>query len=385
MSRYFDEICKALEATLGTGEEIVHRGRLAQYWARRGDREKSKSEIARCRGSRDFFMKTEAVANINIAEAVLLASLGRLAESTTLARRALAMLRVGAPTSLETAGILGWVAHFEHLNQVDSDAILSLEDGFSSLPESNPSYWFRLLLTVADMLAFSGELDSARDWYRRARRAAELSGDEIAVAELTYNMAAYFCHETRIREAQHAVSEAEIGNCLRFVSTAKSYSGLRCGSDSEWMLRILEMQALMLDRRYQEVVVTADRDGYQDLLFLIREELRLLLRADVQLCFSRRSKDLVNIDEITDIAELTRSEIDAGDRGLIFSSLGAAASVVPGLSALSRRFFEQASECFSLNRLEQLRISDGLKGARFFNSGADLDAILFAPQRAITL
>jgi hypothetical protein len=239
-------------------------------------------------------------------------------------------------------------------------------------------------LTVADILAFSGELDHARDWYRRARRAAELSGDEIAVAELTYNMAAYFCHEMRIRDAQRATTKTELGNCLQLVSTAKSYSGLRCDSDSEWMLRILEMQALMLDRRFQDVSITAAGNGYQDLLFLVREELRLLLRADIQLCISKCAQGLVNIDEVTDIAELVRSEIDAGDRGLIFHSLGEAMSVVAGQAALSNRFYSQATECFSRNRLEQSRISDELKSARFFKSEGDLDIALFAPRGAVT-
>ena len=345
-------LIERLEAAVRSSKDPDSRAELmaqiACYQARVGEFDESERIRTELRSAYSDGHCPRVSIRIMCAESLLLfyRALDRAAARDRMFRANLLSVALSLPdlVSLTSA----WMAHidfnagrFESMAKAASVSVGSMEadDGSAEC---------RIALLLGDAFLYGGSEGVARDWYERARLAANRLGDHAAVGALTYNRGALHLARSRVEGLEDEIDPSRIALVCAEIRSAVNYQAVARLRSLDHLLRSAIASSLMLEGRFAEASVA--------ILKLIGSSEVPSGSAELALLYSDNAFCLAKTGDWHLAAEMAAAaiEIDAGgfdfdDLALIYDGLAKYHGAI-GDSGLAKEMRSKAAFSLSEHR-----------------------------------
>lgn len=250
-------LLRDLESTVGaTNDPLLWARsmcRLALYFARQGDIERSLSAIEAVRTRFEASLGAAVAAWLMLAEGVLSFSKGDLDASADRLKRSYAIATASNSEDAKPT-CAAWMAHLALNTRRFSDMVPLLREALTQAKPDDHQALARASLVVADGFHYAGRFDLARPWYERTRLHATKEGDEATVSAMLHNVAAFRTANVKLADALGTRLPDEAKRASMEATSAAAYDrAIGTRSFGEYLPHVNE-QLLIVDKNYKEAM-----------------------------------------------------------------------------------------------------------------------------------
>lgn len=304
-------------------------------------------------------------ARLHLAEAINLANEADLESARRSCRRSHLLSKIDNDAYSEVSA---WLAHFEQLMGNRNETLILLKKTFESAKSDDLLSIQRASITLADELHSLDKFTTAKEFYHAARLCAERTGDDAAVAELLYNIAAHGVENCRTFMTQSHTPRPDQDFFISHAGSALRYCHLLNILGGKWMFDLLQMNIEALVEKYS-ILISSEVQNQLKVIHGTRSSLYYILRIDKYLAdesifgipipHDELSRIQSSSDQIHDDEELT---IFYSQLGKAFIRAGDAASAL-ACSQQARTHFESLQK-FRSRQLENSLLRETVEVAR---------------------
>lgn len=276
---------KADLANAASSDQVaIARTRLAIYFARRGDFDSARLEVANLRALGERFHRAECTVRANLAEGMLAFCEGQHQFALDKLRRARALAEAAS-----LAQLICWsralLAHVEW-NLGDTTTIAG-HAKYVLDSASVDDHWVlaKIASTVGVVLHTCDRFDLARPWYEFARRHAVAEGDDMTLDALMHNVASMRLNNLRLDEIKGIRDGVEIRRFQQELESSLNYDLLKSPASFRWAIELLRAQNSLLAGNVQVA-----RSAYERWLAFYSADapsrLQCVARADYAFCLA---------------------------------------------------------------------------------------------------
>ena len=248
-----------------------------------------------------------------------------------------------------------WIAHCEFVSGRISATGNHILKAFEWSEADEGEARARGSMVVADAFNAIEDLESARQWFRRARNHAVREGDIAMQNVMLFNISAYGVGHLNLDDCISSVNSAEVRRIAMEVSSAANLNSALGGSSLSSLVPILQAELYVVQREWATAISSFDRHLPT---FVLEGQSRLLPRIIAQRAWCNANiRDFAAArSDITTSIESVKNCIDQDDLAVLYFRLSGAADLL-GSSEEKTYYRNLAEDHLTRFRTHQAEIS----------------------------